>query len=204
MSMVRASALSGYSELMRELGGDAHALLERFRISASITREPQAFLAYASLIRLLEHTAKELRCPDFGLRLSTRQDLGILGPLGFAVSNCDNLGDAVRVAVDVRSQPRNFVLPPGRGAGEAGPARLSSPPRPSRPRCSGDRAERRPRRTHGRSARREPSTARWGAVSSLPRLVARELREPLWGTRDLRPRRIRDRARRARPRVAHS
>jgi AraC-like DNA-binding protein len=98
MSMVRASGLSGYRELVEELGGDPRPLLGRFRITASVLDDPQAFVSYSSLIRLLEWTARELACPDFGLRLSTRQDLGILGPLGIAVRNCENLGDAMQTA----------------------------------------------------------------------------------------------------------
>ncbi len=98
MTMVRASGLSGYPELVAELGGDPGELLKRFRVPGAIIGDPQAFLPYASLIRLLEWTAKELQCPDFGLRLSTRQDLGILGPLGVAVRNCENLGEAMQTA----------------------------------------------------------------------------------------------------------
>lgn len=98
MSMVRASGLSGYRELVRELGGDPSALLGRFRIPPNVVDQPQAFISYRSLIRLLEWTARELGCPDFGLRLSTRQDLGILGPLGVAVRNCENLGEAMQTA----------------------------------------------------------------------------------------------------------
>ena len=98
MTMVRASGLSGYRELVTELGGDPNALLQRFRIPADVVEQPQAFVSYLSLIRLLEATARELRCPDFGLRLSTRQDLGILGPLGVAVRNCENLGEAMQTA----------------------------------------------------------------------------------------------------------
>ncbi len=98
MSMVRASGLSGYRELVGELGGDPDALLRRFRIPNGVADDPQAFLSYRSLIRLLEWSARELDCPDFGLQLSTRQDLGILGPLGVAVRNCDNLGEAMQTA----------------------------------------------------------------------------------------------------------
>lgn len=98
MTMVRASGLSGYRELVTELGGEPAALLERFRIGPTLLDDPQAFVAYASLIGLLENTARELDCPDFGLRLSTRQDIGILGPLGVAVRNCDNLGEAMQTA----------------------------------------------------------------------------------------------------------
>ncbi|MGB5811644.1 MAG: AraC family transcriptional regulator [Polyangiales bacterium] len=98
MSMVRASGLSGFPELVEELGGDPAALLGRFRISPTALAEPQGFVAYASLIRLLEHAAIALQCPDFGLRLSTRQDLSILGPLGVAVRNCQTLGEAMACA----------------------------------------------------------------------------------------------------------
>lgn len=98
MSLVRASGLSGYPELVSELGGNPDLLLARSRIPRSALEEPQGFMSYASLIRLLEHTADTLGCPDFGLRLSMRQDLGILGPLGVAVRNCRTLGEAMTVA----------------------------------------------------------------------------------------------------------
>ncbi|MGB5701783.1 MAG: AraC family transcriptional regulator [Polyangiales bacterium] len=98
MTLVRASALSGYRELVSELGGDPSHLLRRFRIRAGFLDDPQAFVSYGSLIRLLEHSARSLRCRDFGLQLSTRQDLGILGPLGVAVRNCETLGDAMQTA----------------------------------------------------------------------------------------------------------
>jgi len=98
MTLVRASGLSGYRELVDDLGGDPDVFLARFRIPPDVAEHPRAFVSYASLIRLLESTARELRCPDFGLRLSTRQDLGILGPLGVAVRNCDNLGEAMQTA----------------------------------------------------------------------------------------------------------
>ena len=98
MSMVRASGLSGYRELVADLGGDPDSFLSRFRIPPDVVEQPQAFVSYTALIRLLESTAQELRCPDFGLQLSTRQDLGILGPLGVAVRNCKNLGEAMQTA----------------------------------------------------------------------------------------------------------
>lgn len=98
MTLVRASALSGFRELVSELEGDPNPLLRRFRIREGVLDDPQAFVSYGSLIRLLEHTAQALQCRDFGLRLSTRQDLGILGPLGVAVRNCGTLGEAMETA----------------------------------------------------------------------------------------------------------
>lgn len=98
MLMLRAAALSGYPELVTELGGDPEAFLHRFRIPMSTLSTPQGFVAYSAWMRVLEHTAKALACRDFGLQLSTRQDIGILGPLGVAVRNCESLGEAMQCA----------------------------------------------------------------------------------------------------------
>jgi len=69
MSLVRTEGLRGYWELVTELGGDAHALL------AAALEDPENFVPYTAVKRLLEKTAHSLDCPDFGLRLSRRQDL---------------------------------------------------------------------------------------------------------------------------------
>jgi AraC-like DNA-binding protein len=98
MTMVQATALSGYRQLVAELGGQAEPLLARFRIAPTALDEPQGFVSYGSLIGLLEASAAALDCKDFGLRLSTRQDIGILGPLGVAVRNCETLGEAMQCA----------------------------------------------------------------------------------------------------------
>ena len=95
MTLARASALSGFRELVRELGADPAEMLAPYRIAEDTLDNPRAFVSYASMVRLLERTATELECLDFGLRLSTRQDLGILGPLGVAIRNCENLGEAM-------------------------------------------------------------------------------------------------------------
>jgi AraC-like DNA-binding protein len=44
---------------------------------------------------LLERAAKALDCPDFGLRLSARQDVGILGPLAFALRHSATVGEGL-------------------------------------------------------------------------------------------------------------
>ena len=78
-SLIRASAMRGYPELVRELGGDPAVFMARFGIPATAERQQDTFISFASLTRMLEATAEELRCPDFGLRLSGRQGLEILG-----------------------------------------------------------------------------------------------------------------------------
>ncbi len=98
MSVVRADGIRGYRELAAELGGDVDALLAEARIAPEALDDPETFLPYVCVIRLLENTARALDCPDFGLRLSQRQDIGILGPLAVAMQNSATLGEALTCA----------------------------------------------------------------------------------------------------------
>jgi len=92
-SLIRATALWGYAELVRELGGDPHALMSRFHITPGVEHEDDAFVPLAELLRLLEAGAAELDCPDFGLRLSRWQGLDILGPIAVIARNTSTMGD---------------------------------------------------------------------------------------------------------------
>ncbi len=98
MTVVRADALRGYRELVSDLGGDVDALLESARIGPAALADPENFVPYVAVIRLLESTARTLGCPDFGLRLSQRQDIGILGPLAVALQNSGSVGEALTCA----------------------------------------------------------------------------------------------------------
>ena len=87
MSVVGVEALRGFRELVDDLGGDPGKLLARSHIRAGALNDPKNFVPLASAIDLLEYAARALRCPDFGLRLPGRQDVGILGPLAAPVSS---------------------------------------------------------------------------------------------------------------------
>ena len=90
-SLIRASAVRGYSELVRELGGDPAAFLARFGIPVVAEQQPDDFISFAAWTCGLEITAEELACPDFGLRLSGRQDLEILGPIAVIARNASTV-----------------------------------------------------------------------------------------------------------------
>lgn len=94
-TLIRATNLRGYTELVRELGSDPEPLLARFHIPAGLDREPEAFVSFEAVGRLLEATAEELTCPDFGLRLSRWQGLGILGPVAVIARNAQTLQDGM-------------------------------------------------------------------------------------------------------------
>jgi len=96
--MVRAQALQGFRPLVAELGGNPARLLKAAKINAASFCRSDTFIDFDALSRLLERAADQLGCPDFGLRLAGRQDIGILGPLAVAMRSSATLGEAMRCA----------------------------------------------------------------------------------------------------------
>ena len=96
-SLIRATTLWGYDTLVAELGSDPRPLLSRFHISPGVERQEDAFVPFESVVRLLETTASELDCPDFGLRLSKWQGLDTLGPIAVIARNAPRVQDALGV-----------------------------------------------------------------------------------------------------------
>lgn len=95
--VVRVEALRLYTEFVRELGGDPRKLLVRAQIDPAALESADAVISYRSMIHLLERSATELECPDFGLRLATRQGgIAVLGPLEVAMRNSSTVGEAYR------------------------------------------------------------------------------------------------------------
>jgi AraC-like DNA-binding protein len=97
-AMVRVQAVRGYRELVAELGGDPVRLLRVARIKSTAFDQPASLVSFGAVIRLLERSARDLACPDFGLRLAERQDIGILGPLAVAMRYSATVGEAMRCA----------------------------------------------------------------------------------------------------------
>jgi AraC-like DNA-binding protein len=96
--MIRAASLRGFAGVVRELGGDPEALLDRFGIPAeSLTRE-DALISITAHDLMLDAAARELHCPDLGLRLAESQDLSILGPLALAIESSSTAADALECA----------------------------------------------------------------------------------------------------------
>ena len=92
---VRSDALRNYCDTVRIMGGQPEALLAKVNIGATALETADAVFPYRSMIRLLELTASELDCPDFGLKLASHQEgTRVLGPLHVAMHNAKTVGDA--------------------------------------------------------------------------------------------------------------
>ena len=92
---VRARALYGFHEVVARNGGDATALLAACGIEPSRLENPDHPVSGNAVAQLLDHAARTLDAPDFGLQLSEYHDASILGTVALLVLNSDTVGAAL-------------------------------------------------------------------------------------------------------------
>lgn len=118
-TLVRAAGLSGYEALAAELNLDVEGELRRAGLSRRALADPERLIPHTALMHLLEHSADSAQCPDFGLRLSQRQDIHILGPLAVVIEHASAVDEALRLAshyMFVHSPAIRFSIQPVSGA----------------------------------------------------------------------------------------
>jgi AraC-like DNA-binding protein len=97
MTVVRGTALSGYPELVRELGGDPVQLLRDAGIRPQDVGKHDVFVAISGVAGAVESAAIATATPDFGRRLALRQGIEILGPVGVAARTAATVADAFAI-----------------------------------------------------------------------------------------------------------
>lgn len=95
LDVILASSLDGYSELVRELGGDPEPILAASHLRSDLLGSTEAFVPFRSMARVIERAALELRCPDFSLRLAARQSIQIMGPIALIARHSPTTRDAL-------------------------------------------------------------------------------------------------------------
>ncbi len=93
--LVRARALTGFTELVKELGGDAEVLLRDVGLTTQMLAQPEATISMCATVNALENAAEQLAAPDFGLLLAQRQDYSALGPIAMVARRADTVGNAL-------------------------------------------------------------------------------------------------------------
>ncbi len=96
--LIRSGSLMGFSNLVNELGGDSKLLLSKVNLEHGDLLDGDNMIPLESMVLLLEHAARDLRCPSFGLKLSTHQDLQALGSLGLLLKSCVTVREAMMCA----------------------------------------------------------------------------------------------------------
>ncbi len=97
--LVRARILRGFPALVRKLGGDPDSLLTAIGIDPERCEEGSA-VTCRQWIAVLDHAARVLDAPSFGMLLAEQQGgIGVYGPLGGTMRNAGSFGDALRYVV---------------------------------------------------------------------------------------------------------
>ncbi|MFI7008498.1 AraC family transcriptional regulator [Streptomyces sp. NPDC050145] len=133
---IRSAALRGFRSTVGELGGDGARFARAAGLEESALDSDDELIPEQAVATALEVAAHELRCPDLGLRMATRQDLSMLGSLAVALQHSPTLGDALECTsryLFVHSRSLTLTLgedpagEPGTGALLYGPATSAGP-----------------------------------------------------------------------------
>jgi AraC-like DNA-binding protein len=96
-TFVRSSALCGVGALLEELGVDAAALAGECGLDSAALDNPELPVPGTAVVTFFEAAAERSGREDFGLLLSARQDLSILGPVWVAMRQAGTLFDALQL-----------------------------------------------------------------------------------------------------------
>lgn len=90
------NVLSGFHELVAELGGDTNDLFAEAAINPAMVHRAGYGVDYNVFASLLATAARRLGAPDFGLRLAMKQRAAqIFGPVEVVMRNAGTVGEAV-------------------------------------------------------------------------------------------------------------
>jgi len=76
---MRSANLSGFPGLVRKLGADPRAMLERYQIDPKLVSDPDHFIDCKSIVDLFEYCSTFFNDPLFGLQLAQLQDPDVYG-----------------------------------------------------------------------------------------------------------------------------
>ncbi|MGV8995982.1 MAG: AraC family transcriptional regulator ligand-binding domain-containing protein [Parvibaculaceae bacterium] len=93
--LVRARALSGFNECVKQMGGDPDAILGACGISAKVMADPQGWVSFGACLKAYELASRLLQEPAFGVKHAARRDLSYLGPLILYARHASHLRAAV-------------------------------------------------------------------------------------------------------------
>jgi AraC-like DNA-binding protein len=96
---VRYAALTGYAELARSVGLDPARLMADEGLDIAGLTDPDRWVPAVPVARLLERSAAESGCEDFGVRLSSRRRLSALGPLSVVLREEPDLRSALDLLI---------------------------------------------------------------------------------------------------------
>jgi AraC-like DNA-binding protein len=94
---VRSGVLVGAAELLAELGVDAGALAADCGLDPAALGQGDLPAPGAAVVAFFETAAERCGTEDFGIRLASRQDLSVLGPLWMTMRSAQTVREALQV-----------------------------------------------------------------------------------------------------------
>ena len=96
--IVRGTALLHFVDLVTKHGGDGESLVRAQGIDPSAVGDFERFISYSGTAAAIGEAAKELDCPDFGMRLGSMLGIQILGPVAVLFRHSRTVGEAIEGA----------------------------------------------------------------------------------------------------------
>ncbi|KKK61436.1 hypothetical protein LCGC14_3014350, partial [marine sediment metagenome] len=97
MNQVRLAAIAGFNELVRELNGDPAAVLLKAGLSPTFFADhnDDDMMGYEKAEDLLQTAADATQCSYFGALLGTKQDIHLLGIIGYVMQQSTDVRTAL-------------------------------------------------------------------------------------------------------------
>lgn len=99
--MVHSSGLRGYVDVMQSLGMDPISLLTKYEIYVTDIQAENVWIKHQALIQLLEESSQKANCADLGLRISSYQDIRVLGVLGQILQSASTFREMIKFSSDL-------------------------------------------------------------------------------------------------------
>lgn len=96
--IIRASAWSGFSELVIDLGGDPDAILAAAQVDKSALIDPDRYMPMRALLDCQAIAAERLGRKDFGLLFGQKQNMSAMGALSIAIINSTTAREGIEIA----------------------------------------------------------------------------------------------------------
>lgn len=101
-TLVRAGVLASYLEVARQLDFNPQPLLRRHGLSRSLLDRTAQRIPINAAVQLLETSAEETGCMNFGLRMAELRQLADLGEVSLLIAHQRNLRDVLQTTMQYR------------------------------------------------------------------------------------------------------
>jgi AraC-like DNA-binding protein len=100
VAWARAATLTNYAELARSKGLDPEKMLARVKIDPEDLRDPDTRISSRAVLLLLEDSAIESGCTQFGLLLAELRPFSLLGALSLLLEHQETLRDTLVALIE--------------------------------------------------------------------------------------------------------